>query len=55
MRGVGQNPNHHLDVHGHTIEVLRALLEVEGDLERYAGEAAAGGRGAARTSRSPTG
>jgi len=40
LRGVEQNPNHHLDVHGHTIEVLRRLLEVEGDLERYAGERA---------------
>jgi poly(A) polymerase len=40
LRGVVQNPNHHLDVHGHTIEVLRRLLEVEGDLERYVGERA---------------
>ena len=29
LRGVEQNPNHHLDVHGHTIEVLASLLEVE--------------------------
>ena len=29
LRGVEQNPNHHLDVHGHTIEVLARLLEVE--------------------------
>jgi putative nucleotidyltransferase with HDIG domain len=40
LHGVEQNPNHHLDVYGHTIEVLRNLLEVERDLERYAGEAA---------------
>jgi poly(A) polymerase len=40
LRGVEQNPNHHLDVYGHTIEVLRRLLEVESDLERYAGERA---------------
>ena len=40
MRGVGQSANHHLDVHDHTIEVLRRMLEVQGDLERYAGEAA---------------
>jgi poly(A) polymerase len=40
LRGVEQNPNHHLDVHGHTIEVLANLLEVEGDLERFAGDAA---------------
>jgi poly(A) polymerase len=44
LRGVEQNPNHHLDVHGHTIEVLRRLLEVEADLERYAGESAGGVR-----------
>jgi len=41
LRGVEQNPNHHLDVYGHTIEVLRQLLVVEGDLERFAGESAA--------------
>jgi poly(A) polymerase len=40
LRGVEQNPNHHLDVHSHTIEVLRQLLEVESDLDRYAGERA---------------
>jgi putative nucleotidyltransferase with HDIG domain len=40
LRGVGQNPNHHLDVHGHTLEVLANLLEVERDLDRYAGKAA---------------
>jgi poly(A) polymerase len=40
LRGVEQNPNHHLDVYGHTIEVLRRLLEVESDLELFAGERA---------------
>lgn len=40
LRGVEQNPNHHLDVHSHTIEVLRQLLEVESDLDRYAGDRA---------------
>ena len=40
LRGVEQNPNHHLDVHGHTIEVLRQLLLVEADLDRYAGASA---------------
>ena len=35
-----QNPNHHLDVHGHTLEVLARLLDVERDLDRYAGDAA---------------
>ncbi len=41
VRGVEQNPNHHLDVHGHTIAVLERLLEIETDLEAYAGERAA--------------
>jgi len=40
LRGVEQNPNHHLDVHGHTIEVLRQLFVVEADLATYAGESA---------------
>ncbi len=40
LHGVEQNPNHHLDVHGHTMEVLARLLEVERDLDRYAGESA---------------
>lgn len=41
LRRVEQNPNHHLDVHDHTLEVLANLLEVERDLERFAGDAAA--------------
>jgi poly(A) polymerase len=41
LRGVIQNPNHHLDVHGHTLAVLARLLEVERDLERFAGARAA--------------
>ena len=40
LRGVEQSANHHLDVHQHTIEVLRRWLEVEKDLPRYAGEVA---------------
>jgi len=40
LRGVGQNRNHHLDVHGHTLEVLAQLLEVEADLDRYVGKSA---------------
>ncbi|HEU4392727.1 MAG TPA: HD domain-containing protein [Solirubrobacterales bacterium] len=40
LRGVGQGPNHHLDVHGHTLAVLEHTLEVEGDLDRFAGERA---------------
>ncbi len=40
LRGVEQGPNHHLDVHGHTLAVLEQALEVESDLERFAGERA---------------
>lgn len=40
LRGVRQNPNHHLDVHGHTIEVLEHWLDLERDLDHYAGESA---------------
>ncbi len=40
LRGVEQGPNHHLDVHGHTLAVLAHTLEVEADLERFAGERA---------------
>jgi putative nucleotidyltransferase with HDIG domain len=40
LHGVIQNPNHHLDVYGHTIEVLSNLLEVGRDLDRFAGEVA---------------
>jgi poly(A) polymerase len=40
LKGVEQNANHHLDVYGHTLEVLANLLEVESDLERYTGESA---------------
>jgi putative nucleotidyltransferase with HDIG domain len=41
LRGVEQGPNHHLDVFGHTLAVLERTLEVESDLERFAGERAA--------------
>jgi poly(A) polymerase len=41
LRGVEQGPNHHLDVHGHTMAVLERTLEVEADLERFAGPRAA--------------
>lgn len=40
LRGVEQGPNHHLDVYGHTLAVLERTLEVEADLERFAGERA---------------
>jgi putative nucleotidyltransferase with HDIG domain len=40
LRGVEQNPYHHLDVHGHTMEVLARLIEVEGDLQAFVGPAA---------------
>jgi poly(A) polymerase len=38
LRGVEQGPNHHLDVHGHTMAVLAHALEVERDLDRFGGE-----------------
>jgi poly(A) polymerase len=41
LRGVEQGPNHHLDVHGHTLAVLEHTLEVEADLDHFAGERAA--------------
>ncbi|HET9186048.1 MAG TPA: HD domain-containing protein, partial [Solirubrobacterales bacterium] len=41
LRGVEQGLNHHLDVHGHTLAVLEHTLEVEADLERFAGGRAA--------------
>jgi putative nucleotidyltransferase with HDIG domain len=41
LRGVEQGPNHHLDVHGHTIAVLERTLAVEAELERFGGERAA--------------
>jgi poly(A) polymerase len=41
LRGVEQGPNHHLDVHGHTLAVLEHTLEVENDLGRFAGDRAA--------------
>jgi putative nucleotidyltransferase with HDIG domain len=41
LRGVEQGPNHHLDVHGHTLAVLEQTLAVEADLPRFAGERAA--------------
>jgi poly(A) polymerase len=37
LRGVEQGPNHHLDVHGHTIAVLERTLEVEANLKRFGG------------------
>jgi putative nucleotidyltransferase with HDIG domain len=41
LQGVEQGPNHHLDVYDHTIAVLEHTLEIERDLERFAGERAA--------------
>ena len=40
LRGVEQGPNHHLDVHGHTLAVLEQTLAVEAGLDRFAGERA---------------
>ncbi|MFL5908122.1 MAG: HD domain-containing protein [Solirubrobacterales bacterium] len=38
LRGVVQNPNHHLDVHGHTLAVLEEWLGLESGLTAFAGE-----------------
>jgi poly(A) polymerase len=40
LRGVVQNPNHHLDVLGHTLAVLEEWLGLERNLEDFAGELA---------------
>jgi poly(A) polymerase len=40
LRGVAQNPNHHLDVFGHTLTVLDEWLGLERDLESFAGDLA---------------
>ena len=45
LRGVEQNPYHHLDVHGHTMEVLARLVELDADVDSFAGERAAAVRG----------
>jgi putative nucleotidyltransferase with HDIG domain len=37
-KGVEQGPNHHLDVYGHTLEVLEHTLAIEADLPRFVGE-----------------
>lgn len=38
MRGVVQGPNHHLDVYGHTVEVLEGVLRIESELDRFVGQ-----------------
>jgi tRNA nucleotidyltransferase/poly(A) polymerase len=40
LKGVEQGPNHHLDVHGHTLAVLERTLAIEADLPSYTGERA---------------
>jgi poly(A) polymerase len=40
LRGVVQNPNHHLDVLGHTLAVLEEWLGIERDLPALVGEMA---------------
>lgn len=32
LKGIGQTPYHHLDAHGHTIEVLRQVMMLEKDM-----------------------
>ncbi len=36
LKGLEQNPNHHLDAHGHTLAVLERQIEIESELELYA-------------------
>ena len=48
LRGVVQNPNHHLDVLGHTLAVLEEWLGIEADLARIRRGAGGGGRGVPR-------
>jgi putative nucleotidyltransferase with HDIG domain len=38
LRGVVQNPNHHLDVLGHTLVVLEEWLGIETDMPGFAGD-----------------
>jgi poly(A) polymerase len=40
LRGVEQNPYHHLDVRGHTLEVLERLIAIQEDLESVVDESA---------------
>jgi len=40
LKGVVQGPNHHLDVYGHTVEVLDGVIRIESDLEAFVGESA---------------
>ncbi|MFM9044792.1 MAG: CCA tRNA nucleotidyltransferase [Solirubrobacterales bacterium] len=40
LKGVIQGPNHHLDVYGHTIEVLEGVLRIETELDRFVGDSA---------------
>ncbi|MBK8294826.1 MAG: HD domain-containing protein [Solirubrobacterales bacterium] len=40
LKGVVQGPNHHLDVYGHTVEVLEGVIRIESDLEAFVGESA---------------
>ena len=42
LKGVEQNPYHHLDVWGHTLEVLDRVIEVTGDPAQVLGEAGEG-------------
>jgi putative nucleotidyltransferase with HDIG domain len=40
LRGVVQNPNHHLDVYGHTLAVLHEWLGLEREMTRFAADLA---------------
>lgn len=38
LKGLAQGPNHHLDVFGHTLEVMEGVLRIESEPERFTGE-----------------
>jgi len=40
LHDVVQGPNHHLDVYGHTMEVVEGILRIESELEAFTGERA---------------
>jgi poly(A) polymerase len=42
LRGVEQNPYHHRDVYGHTLEVLQSIIDLEADPGAILGEELAG-------------
>ncbi len=54
LKGVQQNPYHHLDVWGHTLEVLEQVVSLTGDPAARARRRRRGGRAASSRARLPT-